>query len=301
MADRMWRVALPATLVGAVLGGGVWMLASQGGAEAAARKAAPVAATKYDRVTDSGNVFYKVPAGYVAVKQKGGVIMVPRADIAAGEINGYLLLAEDFALDAETQAKFKASGRKTAAQALAINAGNLADDPNARFTEAQLSNNNPAADGYEVYLLVSKSEDKDAGKTRYTQYAIAFVGDRVAIAMRTAYGSTERLEALGEAFFALTTSMEFRNNGAPPPTRLAAALPTDLAAITPKEESLSSTRESENAGNGASSGPGVVCRNEPRLIQRQSPVAASQGRFVMESFYGAKQVCRKNGKVVDVR
>ncbi|MBK7284796.1 MAG: hypothetical protein IPI83_10815 [Sphingomonadales bacterium] len=74
MADRMWRVALPAALLGAVLVGSGWMLASQGGAEAAPRKAAgrpAVAATKYDRVTDSGNVFYKVPAGYKAVSAEG--------------------------------------------------------------------------------------------------------------------------------------------------------------------------------------------------------------------------------------
>ncbi|MBL0000421.1 MAG: hypothetical protein IPO97_05050 [Sphingomonadales bacterium] len=72
MANTVLRVGLPAALAGAVLGGGAWMLASQGGAEAAPRNAAarPAAATKYDRVTDSGNVFYKVPAGYVAVKQR---------------------------------------------------------------------------------------------------------------------------------------------------------------------------------------------------------------------------------------
>ena len=237
MADRLWRAALPATLVGAVLGGGGWVLASQGGAEAAARKAAArpaVVATKYDRVTDSGNVFYKVPAGYVAVRQKGGIIMVPRADIAAGELNGYLLLTDGLRLDAGMKAKMKASGKRAAVQAIAAAVGGLADDPNAKLTPPQPGNSDPARDGYEAYQLVSISDDKAAGKRRFTQYSIFLIGDRAEIAMRVAYGSQERLEPLLAGMDALTNSMEFRNAGAPPPARLAAALPTDLTAITPK-------------------------------------------------------------------
>ncbi len=253
MAGRLWRVALPAALVGAVLGGGGWMLASQGGAEAAARKAAarPAAATKYDRVTDSGNVFYKVPAGYVAVRQRGGVIMVPRADIAAGELNGYLLLTDGLRLDAGMKAKMKAAGKATAVSAIAIAVGNLADDPGAKLTPPQLANDT-AKDGYEAYTFVSKSEDNDAGKKRFTQYAIFLVGDRAEIAMRVAYGSQEMLEPLLAGMDALTASMEFRNAGAPPPARLAAALPTDLTAITPKPKPVpAQSAGSRNTKNGS--------------------------------------------------
>jgi hypothetical protein len=249
------------------------MLASQGGAEAAPRKAAPVTATKYDRVTDSGNVFYKVPEGYVAVKQKGGVIMVPRADIAAGELNGYLLLTDGLQLDAGMTAKMKAAGKTTAVSAIAVAVGNLADDPDAKLSTPQPGNSKPARDGYEAYSLVSISDDKDAGKKRFVQYAIYLVGDRAEVAMRVAYGSQERLEPLLAGMDALTYSMEFRNAGAPPPTRLAAALPTDLAAITPKPKPAPA--QSASAGGSQSKGGGRSCRVQYRqqcshVFQRSS-------------------------------
>lgn len=259
MANTVLRVGLPAALAGAVLGGGAWMLASQGGAEAAPRNAAarPAAATKYDRVTDSGNVFYKVPAGYVAVKQKGGVIMVRQADIANGELNGYLLLTDGLQLDAGMTAKMKAAGKTAAVSAIAAAVGNLADDPDAKLTAPQLAND-PAADGYEGYVLVSQSQDKDAGKTRFTQYAVFLVGGRAEVAMRVAYGSRDKLDPLLAGMDALTYSMEFRNAGAPPPARLAAALPTDLAAITPKPKPAPA--QSASAGGSQSKGGGRNCR-----------------------------------------
>jgi hypothetical protein len=257
----MWRVAFPAALMGAVLGSGGWMLASRGGAEAAPRKAAgrsALAATKYDRVTDSGNVFYKVPAGYVAVKQRGGVIMVPRADIAAGNLNGYLLLTDGLQFNAGMKAKMKASGKNAAVQAMAIAIGNLAADPNAKLSTPQPGNSDPARDGYEAYNLISISEDNDAGMKRFIQYSIYLVGDRAEIAMRVAYGAQQRLEPLAAGFEALNVSIEFRSNGAPPPARLAAALPTDLAAITPKPKPApaqsAGTRQSKGGGGGRNCG-----------------------------------------------
>lgn len=264
MANAVLRVGLPAALAGAVLGGGAWMLASQGGAEAAPRNAAarPAAATKYDRVTDSGNVFYKVPAGYVAVKQKGGVIMVRQADIANGDFNGYLLLTDGLQLDAGMKAKMKAAGKTVAVSAIAAAVGNLADDPDAKLSTPQPGNSNPARDGYEGYSLVSISDDKDAGKKRFVQYAIYLVGDRAEVAMRVAYGSQEKLDPLLAGMDALTYSMEFRNAGAPPPARLAAALPTDLAAITPKPKPA--PVQSASAGGSPSKGGGRNCRVQYR-------------------------------------
>ena len=277
MAERLWRLVLPAALVGALLGGGGWMLASQGGAEAAPRKAAgrPVIATnKYDRVTDSGNVFYKVPAGYVAVKQKGGIIMVPRADIAAGELNGYLLLTDGLQLDAGMKEKMKAAGKMTAVSAIAVAVGSLADDPNAKLTPPQLANSDPAKDGYEAYILLSISDDEAAGKKRFTQFAIFLFDDRAEIAMRVAYGSQQRLDPLLAGMDALTTSMEFRNAGAPPPARLAAALPTDLAAITPKPKPVPA--QSADADNPRSKGGGG--RN-CRTITRQQCSSTPAGIY----------------------
>ena len=268
MAGRMWRVALPAALMGAALGGGGWMLASQGGAEAAPRKAAArpaVGATKYDRVTVSGNVFYKVPAGYRAVQQKGGIIMVRQADIAAGNVNGYLILTDGFPIDASTRAKFKASGRNVAVQAIALAAGGLTDVEGVKMSPPQRGNSDPARDGYEAYGLVSISDDEAAGTKRYTQYAIYLVGDQAEIAMRVAYGSQERLEPLLAGMDALTASMEFRSAGAPAPTRLAGALPTNMAAITPKPKPVP-RQTADGGGSGPKSGGGG--RN-CRIVQRQ--------------------------------
>ena len=280
MANTVLRVGLPAALAGAVLGGGAWMLASQGGAEAAPRNAAarPAAATKYDRVTDSGNVFYKVPAGYVAVKQKGGVIMVRQADIANGDFNGYLLLTDGLQLDAG----MKAAGKTVAVSAIAAAVGNLADDPDAKLSTPQPGNSNPARDGYEGYSLVSISDDKDAGKKRFVQYAIYLVGDRAEVAMRVAYGSREKLDPLLAGMDALTYSMEFRNAGAPPPARLAAALPTDLAAITPKPKPA--PVQSASAGGSPSKGGGRNCRVQYRqqcshVYQGTSPGPFGYARF----------------------
>jgi hypothetical protein len=289
------RIGLPAMLAGAMLAGGGWLLASQQSAEAASGKAGvrpAVAATKYDRVTDSGNVFYKVPAGYVAVKQKGGVIMVPRAEIAAGEINGYLILTDGIVLNADMRARLKANDKKAAVHALAIAAGNLADDPGARLAEPELVND-PAGDGYEAYLLASKSVDKDAGKQRFTQYLIVLVGDRAEIAMRIAYGSLDGLVPLTDGFKSLSDSMEFRNAGAPPPSRLAPPLTTDVAAITPKQEasSQSSARQASAPGERIKAGPGEVCGVEQRPRTRFNNLFTGGGTTSI--YYVPVYVCRK--------
>jgi hypothetical protein len=168
------------------------------------------------------------------------------ARIANGELNGYLLLTDGLQLDAGMTAKMKAAGKTAAVSAIAAAVGNLADDPDAKLTAPQLAND-PAADGYEGYVLVSQSQDKDAGKTRFAQYAVFLVGGRAEVAMRVAYGSRERLDPLLAGMDALTYSMEFRNAGAPPPARLAAALPTDLDAIMPKSATPAQSASNDSA------------------------------------------------------
>ncbi len=296
MANAVLRVGLPAALAGAVLGGGAWMLASQGGAEAAPRNAAarPAAATKYDRVSASGNVFYKVPPGYAAVQTKGSVIMVRQADIANGDFNGYLLLTDGFTLNAATKARFEAAGKPEAVKALAIAAGGLESDQDAKLSAPQLAND-PAADGYEGYLLASQSQDKGAGKTRFAQYAVFLVGDRAEVAMRVAYGSSKALEALGTDFDALLKVMEFRSAGATPPARLAAALPTDLAAITPKQAKSGSS--SAQASGNAASGAGVVCRVETQYRTYFGNMAG--GMPTATRYPVTQRICRRNGQIVE--
>jgi hypothetical protein len=180
-----------------------------------------------------------------------------QADLISGELGGFLTITQGFPLDAKIKAQFKANGKKTAIQAIAIAVGNLADDPDAKLTEPQLVND-AAHDGYEGYSLQSRSQDKDAGKTRFTQYVIILTADRADVIMRVAYDSQANYAAFNAGFESLATSIEPKNSGAPPPARLAAALPTDLAAITPKPKPAPA--QSASAGGSQSKGGGRNCR-----------------------------------------
>lgn len=282
------RGSIVALIVAGALGAGGWTFALQS-------QAAPAQPTKYDRVLN--NVFYRVPPGFRAVRQGGAVLMVPGADLSRGEFNGFLVLTEGFALDSRNRALFKGKSRPTIVQALAIASGGLADVPGVKMSVPKLVSN-PATDGYEAYLLNSESKDSDAGTDRFAQYAVFITGDRIEVAMRVAYGSAQRFASLATAFDALLHSMEFRNAGAPPPSRLAAPLPSDLTSITPRPAPVA--RGSAAASNGGQGETGVVCRAEPRTRSYISPVFGGGGPLV-SSYIGAARVCRKNGKVVDVR
>lgn len=247
---RKWRgnsaVMLAAVLAVAVFGGGLMM--SGGSAESAGRKAAArlaVAATKYDR--DNYEIFYKMPPRYRAVQQKNGIVMVPQADLDAGQTGGFLLITPSLVLDAGRKAKLKEAGKKVSVQAIAIALGNLAADPRAKLTEPE-SVNDAARDGYEAYTVASQSKDQDAGGAmRYTQYLIILSKDRVHVIMRVAYNSEVRFNALLPGFNALAVSIEPKNSGAPPPARVAGALPTDVAVITPKVKSALTQRTTTGA------------------------------------------------------
>jgi hypothetical protein len=268
MFNKWFRVGLFGVLVGALLSGG-WTLATLGGTEAA-----PPAVTRYDRVF--GNIFYKVPAGYRAVQQRHGVVMVPQAALAAGDLHGVLLITPGFPLNAQLKAQMREHGKKTFVQALAIASGNLAEDPNTQLSDPHVAND-PQKDGYEGYLLVSRSVDKDTETSRFAQYAIYLTGDRAEVVMRIGYGSQARLEALAPGFEALVRALGFRNAGAPPPARLAAALPGDLAAITSAPRSAPPPAQTAGA-SGQPRRSGGTCR----VVQRQmcsGGVASGMGYF----------------------
>lgn len=294
MAIRKLQVMVPAALLGAALGAGGLMLASRGSGIVAPSNAAPTkaAATRYDRLF--GNIYYKVPAGYRAVQTKGGVIMVRQADLISGELGGFLTITQGFPLDAKIKAQFKANGKKTAIQAIAIAVGNLADDPDAKLTEPQLVND-AAHVGYEGYSLQSRSQDKDAGKTRFTQYVIILTADRADVIMRVAYDSQANYAAFNAGFESLATSIEPKNSGAPPPARLAAALPTDLAVITPRQEKAGGS--SAQASGNAASGAGVVCRVETHYRTFFGNMAG--GMPTATRYPVTQRICRRNGQIVE--
>jgi hypothetical protein len=308
---RLPGIGLPVALIAAV-GGGAWLLTSQEEAEAAsgnangrnaATRKAPVS-VNYDRIFE--NVYFKVPDGYRAIQQEGGVIMARASDIESGKIGGFIVISKGVTIGPTEREAVRKSGKALFVQAMAVGLGNLANDPDAKLSEAVLANN-PAQDGYEGYLLVSRSHDADANKDMYTQYAVYLAGDRVEMAMRFGYGSEAQMEALGSGFDALLKSMEFKNMGAPAPARFAAALPNSLEALSPKDDSApSAPRSSSQAQASRPSENGLSCKAEPRLLQRPGrPVYCPNGGCSQSppvvSYYGAAYVCRKNGKIVSVR
>lgn len=309
---RILSIGLPAALMGAVVGAGAWLVTSQGDAEAAsgkpvARKAPaskPASALGYNRAFN--NVYFKVPDDYRAVQQDGGIVMARASDIEAGEITGFIVITPGIPIGPKEREALRKAGKDGFVQAMAINAGNLESDPNAKISKPELAND-PAKDGYEGYYLVSRSQDADAQKERFTQYAVFLTRDRVEIAMRFGYGSEARLKAFGPGFDAVLKSMEFKNMGAPAPARLAAALPNSLEALTPKAEAApSAPRSSGQAQASRSNEQGLSCKNEPRLRRRPNARvycpdgSCSQGPAVT-TYYGSAYVCRKNGQVVSER
>ena len=255
----LFRIILPAALLGAGVGVGGWTIASNWNAEAATRapaaKARPAAgATKYDRVL--GNIYYKVPQGYRAVQSKGGVYMVRASEVEAGNITGGLLMTPGLPFNADLRQKMQSIGKKGFVQAMALLLTGQADDAeNTKLSDPE-SLNDGAKDGYENYSVIVISKDKDSGKTRYVQLIVTLTGGRIEGVMRLAYDDVTHLEPFTAGLQALGDSMEFKNAGAPPPTRLAAALSTDLAAIRPKAPAAqSASSEGDSAARPAKGRP----------------------------------------------
>lgn len=145
---------------------------------------------------------------YRAVQTKGGVIMVRQADLISGELGGFLTITQGFPLDAKIKAQFKANGKKTAIQAIAIAVGNLADDPDAKLTEPQLVND-AAHDGYEGY--VKPVPVTGQGCRQDALHPICdLTADRADVIMRVAYDSQANYAAFNAGFESLATSIEPR-------------------------------------------------------------------------------------------
>lgn len=250
-----FRIGLSAALAGAIIGGGVWALAIRHDGEAMARPIAGTA-TRYDRVF--GNVYYKVPAGYRAVQQAGGVAMVRNADALANNIQGVLLISPGLPLTAQLRKELKAKGKPLFVQSIAIAFANLAKDPNAKLSNPAPVND-PAKDGYEAFALKGQSFDSDAGQKRFTVFVVVLTPGRVEAFMKIGYGSEANLNALDGGFDALTGSVEFRDAGAPPPSRLAPALPTSMAALSPAPASRPAPSTKGGASPAPATGAGRSC------------------------------------------
>ena len=261
---KMFRIGFVTALVATVFGFGGWMVASQWSAKADARpaarpapRAASKAATPYDRVYK--NIYYKVPPGYVAFENGNGVYMVPEDALNAGKIPGALAITGGLELNDPVRAALEGPNKLAMVQALALKAAGDEDNPNPQMTPATQLNVSSNS-GYTAYSVLTLTKDRTSGEKRYTQSILMFAGGRVEIVLRVGNGSEENYNKLGVGVDDLLKTVELRTAGAPPPTRLAAALPTDFAAIAPK------AKPAQSAGASGQSGGGGNCH----IVQRRS-------------------------------
>ena len=235
------KVGLSAALAGGVFGAGGWVVASQWGGQADARapehsagRPRAASTTGYDR--EFGNIYYKVPAGYSAAQTEKGVIMVRTADAVAHTVNvgGELYITDGYPLVPELRKKL-AENKMLFIQGIAALVSDLTSDPNAQISNPAAVNANSAAkDGYEAFAVTSVSFDKDKQQKVFTTYLIVITPSRVEVIMEIGFRSAANKTALDAGLDALGGSLEFKDAGAPPPARFAAALPANLKALVPK-------------------------------------------------------------------
>ena len=252
-----YRKLALALVAGAIIGGGSSLAIRHDNMAIAA----PASPTRYDRVF--GNIYYKVPSGYRAVQQAGGVVMVRTGDALAGNIQGVLIVSRGLPLTPELRKELKEKGKSVFVQGIAIALGNLSADPRAKLSNPA-SVNNPAQDGYEAFALNGQAYDSDAGQKRYTTFVIVMTPSRVEAFMKVGYGSEANAKLLDSGFEALTASAEFRDAGARAPSRLAPPLPTNLAALAPAP-----ARPVAPAASGDQSPAPARGGGNCRIVQRQ--------------------------------
>ena len=271
MLGMRLRIGLVAALVASVSGASQWSAEAatrppvRAGAGTAAKK---VTLKKYDRVF--GNVFYMVPDGYQAVQQESGVIMVPKSDLAKGDLGGFLLITTGLPLVEQFKEQIEAGNTSALVGAIVVTLAKLGENgAEIRINKPNLVNN-PDKDGYRAYALEAEGFDKNSNQQRFIQCYVFLLpapqGDRVEVVLRVGFGSHDKLVAVQDGFFKLLPSLAFASAGAPRPARLAPALPTDIAAITPKRAPDVEVSNADNADNEVASASGSEggnnCRTE---------------------------------------
>lgn len=214
-----------------------------------------------------GNLLYAIPDGYEAIGGVNGVMMARRTEVAAGEITGLLLAPREIAVNAALAAKIRAAGRPAVAQALVIAVAGLADDPNARVSEARLAND-ARKDGYEAYRIVAIARGPDASETRYSAFIVAFPGQAVHLLSATGFGSQTALNAINPGFDQLLASVEFRNMGGRVPQKPAPSLPASFDKPAPRPQARNGDRcrvvQRQMCSGGYASGMGYFCNTYPQ-------------------------------------
>jgi len=148
--------------------------------------------------------------------------MIRAADLAQGTIGGFLLAVPEIPLDEATASKIAAVGRPTFAQAVAVTAGNLAEDPNATIGEPSVTRRLPHR--HKVVRHRRREAALRALRNRLRRRLHPYF-------VAAGYGAPADLDTQLPGFAELTASVGYRNKAAPAPKRLAPPLPTQLAAI----------------------------------------------------------------------
>ena len=185
---------------------------------------------RYDR--EFNNIYYKVPKGYRAAdKGASGIIMLRQVDVAASSENGGIRISPGLVLDAAGKAKLKADRNLRIKRLVVIETNMGYDDAedHEKVSEPRLVND-PAKDGYEVYLLQTKYIIPDNGQMRLTESAVVLTGDRVEFIERFGLNGAENFEKLKTGFMELLASLAFKNAGAPPPSHRAPPLGSTIEA-----------------------------------------------------------------------
>lgn len=256
---------MAAALIATAFGVGGWMVASQWSARADARPNVTAVAPN-DR--QFNNIYYKIPRGYLGAQPENGVVMARQADAASGNLGGVLIITPGFPFDARIKASLKANSRKDFVQGIAIAAGNLSQDPDAELSIPQAANDH-SRDRYEAYSLKSRSQDKDAGQLRITEYRIILSDTRADVIMRVGYGTQANFDSLAVGFNYLVSSIVTKSSGAPAPTRLAAPLPTDLSALITQRSPAAAPQPSTRANQSASASSPPRRGGDCRVVQQQ--------------------------------
>jgi hypothetical protein len=224
-----------------------------------------VAAPSYDRVY--GNLLYRIPSGYRAAQQQGGLFMARQDELGRGELSGVLIVPQEIPLAGELARQPRAA----LAAALAATAGQLATDPKAQVSPPRLTNR-PQDDGYEVYEIDSRSFDASARRERYARTLVVFVKDRIHLFIVAGYGTERAFQGQLPGFAALVASGEFRNQGRPLPPRQP-PLPASLVpvqAAAPQRPGTEGGRcrivQRQMCSGGVGTSLGYFCNTYPQRV-----------------------------------
>lgn len=241
---RMFPALLSGLCALALSLSGIWAMLPAIGDAAMAQarpKGRAPAGPRYDRDV-GGKIFYRIPPGYKAISQDGAVVMFRQAELAAREIEGFLLITPPTPLDNKVRRNLEKVGKAEFARQFAANISNIDKDKDSSLGAA-VQIRSQEKDGFDAFSVAASALDEDAGKTRHSLYIVVYAGSDVYLLMSAGFGSQALLKAQQPGFTALQASLGFAATGAQPPARQAPPLPTDVREILPPDPPQQAARQ----------------------------------------------------------